>query len=94
VEITTVSKEPPLSASVPMARFLFILPVMVNRVLLGPTAHVKRWAGPSQWGGNEVTVPLSCWELVRALLAPPPPPHLLLLFPGNPPTLFPSREET
>lgn len=73
---------------------LFLLPVMVNRVLLGPTAHVKRWACLSQWGGNEVTVPLSCRELVRALLAPPPPPSLLILFSGNPPTLFPSREET
>lgn len=83
---------PPQSPS--LWPFLFVLSPAVNRDLLGPTAHVKRWAGPSRWDRNEVTFPLSGWELVWALLAPVPPPCLLLLFPGNPPTLFPSREET
>lgn len=85
---------PSPSVSIPVALFLFVLSTTANGALLGPTAHVKRWAGPSRWDRNEVTFPLSGQELVRALLAPVPPPRLLLLFPGNPPTLFPSREET
>lgn len=82
------------SVSIPVAPFLFVLSTTVNGALLGPTAHVKRWAGLSRWDRKEVTFPLRGWELVRALLAPVPPPRLLLLFPGNPPILFPSREET